>query len=152
MTKNGHQQLQKLLHHLITVERPAVVSAIAEARDHGDLSENAEYDAAKEQQAHLEGRIQNIQDKLARAQVIEPATMRIDKIAFGATVTLTDSNTLEEVVYKIVGEDEADIKKGMISIYSPLARALVGKKEGDEVALKAPGGLREYEVENIEYI
>ena len=152
MTQLGFEQIQELLHRLITVSRPAVLAAIAEARGHGDVSENAELDAAKEEQALLEGRISTLQDKIARAQVIEPSKLQMDKVAFGATISLVDVNTEQEVVYQIVGEDEADIKGGKISIHSPLARALVGKREGDDVMFKAPGGTKEYEIDEIRYV
>lgn len=151
MTVTGHEKLQKLLKHLITVERPDVVAAIEEARGHGDLSENAEYDAAKERQGMIEGKISQIQDKLARAMIIDPAKMSSEKVTFGATVTVFDVATEESSVYKIVGEDEADIKNGTISIHSPIARALIGKMEDDEITFRAPGGMREYVIEQIEY-
>lgn len=151
MTVTGHLALKERLKHLISVERPAVIRAIEEARGHGDLSENAEYDAAKEQQSHIEGRIQQIQGKMAIAQVIDPSQMNSEKITFGATVTVFDINTEEEFSYQIVGEDEADIKKGKISIKSPFARAMIGKREEAEIVFRAPGGLRELEVLKVEY-
>lgn len=151
MTILGHQMLKEELQRLITKERPEVISAIEEARGHGDLSENAEYDAAKERQGMIEGRIQQIQDKLARAQVIDTSSMKSEKITFGATVTLYDIGSENSIQYKIVGEDESDIKDGKISVRSPIARALIGKKEGAEVVFQAPGGLKEYEVEKIDY-
>ena len=152
MTIAGHRMLKKRLSHMITVDRPEVILAIEEARGHGDLSENAEYDAAKEQQALLESKINQIQDRLARAQVINPSEISSDKIMFGATVTLFDMNTEESIVYMIVGEDEADIKGGKLSIHSPIARAMIGKQEGEDVIFRAPGGMREYEIEKIEYL
>ena len=151
MTINGQEMLKKQLHRLITVERPDVIQAIEEARGHGDLSENAEYDAAKERQGMIEARIGMIQDKLARAQVINTAKMTSDKVTFGATVTLYDLQTEDSISYTIVGEDESDIKAGKISFRSPIARAMIGRREGDEFSFHAPGGLREYEVEKIEY-
>lgn len=151
MTANGLDKLKKDLRYLITVERPDVIRAIEAARGHGDLSENAEYDAAKERQAMIEGKITQLQDKIARAQVINPSEFNSEKIHFGATVTLYDINTDQSIVYQIVGEDESDIKNGKISIKSPIARALIGKKEGDEITFKAPGGIREYAIESVEY-
>lgn len=152
MTTEGHRKLQDELKNLVRVERPKVVQDIAEARSHGDLSENAEYDAAKERQAFVEGRIQEINDKIARAQVIDPTTIKSDKIVFGATVTLFDVDTDKEVTYKIVGEDEADIKAGKISITSPVGKALIGHREDEEVRVTVPSGTRVYEVSKIVYI
>lgn len=151
MTILGHKMLKEELQRLITKERPDVIRSIEEARGHGDLSENAEYDAAKERQAMIEGKIQQIQDKLARAQVIDTSSMKSEKITFGATVTLYDIGSEDSIQYKIVGQDESDIKKGKISVRSPIARALIGKQEGDEVVFQAPGGRQEYEVEKIDY-
>ena len=152
MTAEGHAALQSELKTLKSVERPNIIAAIAEARAHGDLSENAEYHAAKEKQSFIEGRIAEIDDKLARADVIDVTKLSGGKIRFGATVTLIDVDTEEESTYKIVGEDEADIKAGKLSISSPIARALVGKSEGDVVAIRVPSGTVEYEIEQVEYV
>lgn len=151
MTPQSYQALQDELKHLIRVERPKVVQDIAEARDHGDLSENAEYDAAKERQGFIEGRIAEINGKLARAHVINPAEISSEKVVFGATVTLFDSDNGTEVTYRIVGEEEADIKKGLISINSPVAKALIGHVVDDEVNIKVPSGIRTYEIIDICY-
>ena len=151
MTPEGHQKLKDELDHLIKVLRPENVKAIAEARAHGDLSENAEYHAAKEKQSFMEGRIQEIQGKLATAQVIDPAAINHDKVAFGATVKVLDVDTDEEKIYKIVGVDEADIKTGKLSIHSPMARSLIGKEEGDIAIVKAPAKTIEYEVLEISF-
>ncbi|NOY12510.1 MAG: transcription elongation factor GreA [Deltaproteobacteria bacterium] len=151
MTVEGHQRLQEELKQLIRVERPKVVQDIAEARSHGDLSENAEYDAAKDRQGFVEGRIQELGDKIARAQVIDPATIVSDKIVFGAKVTLFDIDTEKEVAYQIVGEDEADIKVGKISVTSPVGKALIGHSVDEEVNINVPSGVRVYEITNIEY-
>jgi transcription elongation factor GreA len=140
------------LKQLIRVERPKVIQDIAEARAHGDLSENAEYDAAKEKQAFVEGRISEINGKMARAQIIDTADMDSDKIVFGATVKLFDVESESEVVYRIVGQDEANIKQGLISINSPVAKALIGHRVDDEVHIKVPSGMRIYEIINIQYI
>lgn len=152
MTPECYQRLKEELKTRIRVDRPKVVQDIAEARSHGDLSENAEYDAAKDRQGHIEGRILYLNDKLARAEVIDPKTMKSDKIVFGATVTLFDIDLEDEVVYQIVGEDEADIKKGKISVTSPVGKALIGHTFDDEVRIKVPSGIKIYEVSNIEYI
>jgi transcription elongation factor GreA len=151
MTPQGHQKLKNELDNLIKVQRPENVKAIAEARAHGDLSENAEYHAAKERQSFIEGRIQELQSKIARAQVIDPSKISHDRVAFGATVKVLDLDTDEEITYKLVGPDEADIKSGMLSIYSPMARSLIGKKEGSEVVVKAPARTIEYEVLEISF-
>ena len=151
MTAEGHAALDAELKHLKSVERPAVIAAIAEAREHGDLSENAEYHAAKEKQSFIEGRVAELEDKLARAEVIDVTKLKGDKVVFGATVTLIDADTEKEVTYRIVGEDEADISKGKVSIQSPIARALIGKTVGDEAEVAAPGGARVYEIENVEF-
>ena len=152
MTVTGAQRLKTELHRLKTVERPAVIQAIAEARSHGDLSENADYDAAKERQGFIEGRIADVESKLANAQVIEPAEIDSDgSIMFGATVELEDSSSGVMVTYQIVGDDEADIKHGKISVSSPIARALIGKHKGDTAEVQAPGGVREYEVLAVRY-
>lgn len=151
MTREGYQRLQEELKKRIRVDRPQVVQDIAEARSHGDLSENAEYDAAKERQAFIEGRIKELNDKIARAQVINPADLDVDKVVFGAKVTLFDVDSGSEVTYQIVGEDEADIKAGKISINSPVGKALIGHRLDDEVRIKVPSGLRIYEVIDIKY-
>jgi transcription elongation factor GreA len=152
MTPQGYRRLQDELKQLIRVERPRVVQDIAEARDHGDLSENAEYDAAKERQGFIEGRIAEINDKIARAQVIDATELDTEKVVFGATVKLFDIETDVESTYRIVGEDEADIKKGLISINSPVAKALIGHRVDDEVTIKVPSGTRSYEIVDIEYL
>jgi len=151
MTPEGYQRLQEELRHLIRVERPKVVQDIAEARAHGDLSENAEYDAAKERQGFVEGRIAEINNKMARAQVINAADIDTDKVVFGATVKLFDVEAEVESTYRIVGEDEADIKQGLISINSPVAKALIGHRADDEVHIKVPSGTRIYEIIDINY-
>jgi len=151
MTQEGYQRLQEELKTLTRVERPKVVQDIAEARSHGDLSENAEYDAAKDRQGFVEGRIQELGDKIARAQVINPAEIVSEKIVFGAKVTLFDIDTENEVSYQIVGEDEADIKVGKISITSPVGKALIGHMVDEEVKIIVPSGVRVYEVTAIEY-
>jgi len=145
--------LRTELHTLKTVERPRVIQAIQEARSHGDLSENAEYDAAKERQSFIEGRIAELEGKLANAQIIDPANLDADgRCVFGATVELEDSDSGEVVTYQIVGEDEADIKRGKISITSPIGRALIGKTSGDTAEVIAPGGVRSYEILDVRYL
>ena len=145
--------LRTELHRLKTVERPNVIAAIAEARSHGDLSENAEYDAAKERQGFVEGRIAEVESKLSTAQIIDPKLLDADgRCVFGATIDLEDLETGKRVVYQIVGEDEADLKAGKISVSSPIARALIGKFAGDVAEVQAPGGVREYEVIDVRYI
>ena len=151
MTAEGHAALQAELKNLKSVERPNIIAAIAEARAHGDLSENAEYHAAKEKQSFIEGRISELDDKLARADVIDVSKLSGGKIRFGATVTLIDVDSEEEASYKIVGDDEANVKEGKISISSPIARALIGKEEGDEAEVAAPAGARAYEITKVEY-
>ncbi|MGB3624865.1 MAG: transcription elongation factor GreA [Henriciella sp.] len=151
MTAEGHAALDAELKHLKSVERPAIIAAISEAREHGDLSENAEYHAAKEKQSFIEGRVAELEDKLARAEVIDVTKLKGEKIVFGATVTLIDAETEKESRYRIVGEDEADISKGKVSITSPIARALIGKTVGDEAEVAAPGGARVYEIEAVEF-
>jgi transcription elongation factor GreA len=151
MTVVGRKRLEEELHQLLTVERPMVVRAIEVARAHGDLSENAEYSAAKERQGFIEGRIQEINGKLARAQVIDPSQIKSDQIVFGATVVLEDQVQEKKVVYQIVGVDEANIKDGKVGVTSPLARALIGKRAGDEVVVHAPKGEVRYEVLEIIY-
>ena len=152
MTVRGAELLREELKNLKSTERPRIIQAIAEARAHGDLKENAEYHAAKEQQGFLEGRIKEIEGKLANIQVIDVTTVDAKgKIVFGSTVELLDEQTNKELVYKIVGEDEADIKIGLISYTSPIARALIGRLEGDEVSFSAPGGEKHYEVIGVRY-
>jgi transcription elongation factor GreA len=152
ITKRGAEQLKAELQRLKTQDRPAAISAIAEARAHGDLSENAEYDAAKEKQGFIEGRIKEVEAKLAAAQIIDPATLDAGgKVVFGATVELQDEDTDEQVTYQIVGEDEADLKRGLINVGSPIARALIGKEEGDTTEVQAPGGVKCYEIVAVHY-
>ena len=150
MTPQGQQRLKDELKRLKDIERPAVVRAIEEARAHGDLSENAEYDAAKDRQGHIEGRIREIESKLALADVIDPARLSGKKVVFGATVRL-QSEDGEEVTYRIVGEDEADVKKGLISISAPLARAMIGREQGDSVSLRTAKGVREYDILGVSF-
>ncbi|MBP6344873.1 transcription elongation factor GreA [Neisseriaceae bacterium CLB008] len=153
LTVHGAELLKAELQQLKSVERPAVIEAIAEARSHGDLSENAEYEAAKERQGFVEGRIADLEGKLSNAQIINPAELDVDgRIVFGATVELMDCESEATVRYQIVGDDEADIKVGKVSVGSPIARALIGKEEGDVAEVQAPGGIREYEVLRVEYI
>lgn len=152
MTVNGKKMLEDELKHLMTVERPTIVKAIEHARSLGDLSENADYSAAKERQGFIEGRIQAINGTLALAQVIDPKTIKSEKIVFGATVRLLDTDKDEEVTYQIVGVDEADVKNGKIGVTSPIARAMIGKTEGDEVVVNAPKGKISYEVVEISYV
>ncbi|WP_203291904.1 transcription elongation factor GreA [Maricaulis parjimensis] len=151
MTVAGHKALDEELKRLKSVERPAVIAAISEAREHGDLSENAEYHAAKERQGWIEGRVQELEDKLARAQVIDVAKMSGDQVKFGATVTVLDEDTEEESTYQIVGDDEADVKSGKISISSPIARSLINKEVGDVAEVNAPGGLKSYEIMDVSW-
>ena len=153
LTINGAEKLRAELHELKTVQRPTIVTAIAEARSHGDISENAEYHAAKERQSFIEGRIAELESKLSNAQVINPTSLEADgRCVFGATVALEDMASGETVTYQIVGDDEADIKQGKISISSPLARALIGKSSGDVAEVKAPAGVREYEILDVKYV
>jgi transcription elongation factor GreA len=153
LTVTGAEKLRAELQHLKSVERPAVIAAIAEARAHGDLSENAEYDAAKERQSFIEGRIAELESKLANAQIIDPKLLDADgNVVFGATVDLEDLETGRRVTYQIVGDDEADLREGKISISSPIARALIGKFPGDVAEVQAPGGVREYEILDVRYI
>lgn len=153
MTRNGEAALREELERLKKVERPRIVQAIAEARAHGDLKENAEYHAAREQQSFTEGRIMEIEGKLGNAQVIDVTTIpRTGKVIFGTTVDLVNLETDEKVTYRIVGEDEADVKGNMISVTSPIARALVGKEEGETVIVRAPGGEIEYEIDQVHHI
>jgi transcription elongation factor GreA len=151
MTQAGHAALEDELRKRQQVERPRIIEAIAEARSHGDLSENAEYHAAKEQQSHNEGRIAELEDKLARSDVIDVSKLSGDTIKFGATVTLIDEDTEKKAVWQIVGEPEADAKKGRISITSPLGRALIGKKKGASVEVVAPGGAKAYEITKVDW-
>lgn len=153
MTVTGAQKLRDELHRLKTAERPAVIAAIAEARAHGDLSENAEYAAAREKQSFIEGRIRELESKLANAQIIDPRHLDADgRVVFGATVVLLDAETGTEVRYQIVGEDEADIKEGKISVSSPIARALIGKYAGEVADVHAPGGVRHFEILEVHYL
>ena len=152
MTQRGAARLREELDHLKSVKRPEVIAAIAEARGHGDLKENAEYHAAREQQGFIEGRIKQLESELSHANVIDVAALHAgSRIVFGATVTLADVDTDEEVRYQIVGDLEADIKRGMIAISSPVARALIGKEEGDAITIEAPGGTREFEIVGVAY-
>ena len=153
LTINGAAKLRAELQELKSVQRPAIVTAIAEARSHGDLSENAEYAAAKERQSFIEGRIAELESKLANAQIIDPTLLDAEgRCVFGATVELEDMKNAEVVIYQIVGDDEADLKHGKISISSPIARALIGKYAGDVAEVQAPGGVREYEILDVKYI
>ena len=152
ITKRGAEKLKAELHRLKTVDRPAVIAAIAEARAQGDLSENAEYEAAKDRQGFIEGRIKEIEGKLTAAKVIDPSTLDAGgKVVFGATVDLEEEESGDAVTYQIVGEDEADIKFGRISVGSPIARALIGKEAGDVATVNAPGGLKNYEIIEVRY-
>ena len=153
LTVHGAELLRAELHRMKTVERPAVIAAIAEARSHGDLSENAEYDAAKERQGFIEGRIKELEGKISTAQIIDPKSLDADgRCVFGATVDLEDMETGDSVRYQIVGDDEADVKLGKISVSSPIARALIGKYAGDVAVVQAPGGTREFEIVDVRYI
>jgi transcription elongation factor GreA len=153
LTKRGAEKLKEELHRLKTVERHAVIQAIAEARAQGDLSENAEYDAAKDKQGFIEGRILELEGKLAAAQVIDPAALDAGgRVVFGSTVLLSDEDSGNEVTYQIVGDDEADLKQGLISISSPIARALIGKEAGDVAEVQAPGGIKHYEIVEVRYL
>ena len=152
ITKRGAEKLKAELHDLKTVQRPWVINAIAEARAQGDLSENAEYDAAKDRQGFIEGRIRELEGKLSAAQIIDPAALDAGgKVVFGATVELEDEDSGDTVRYQIVGEDEADLKLGLINVSSPIARALIGKEEGDTAVVQAPGGERSYEITGVSY-
>ena len=150
MTRAGYDQLDEELRQLRSVERPAVIRAIAEAREHGDLSENAEYHAAREKQSFVEGRIKELEGLISRAEVIDPSRLH-GSIKFGATVVLLDEDTDEEKTYQIVGEHEASLEKGLLNIRSPLARALISKEEGDSVDVQTPGGLRSYEILSVKF-
>jgi transcription elongation factor GreA len=151
MTRTGYDKLQEELKHLTSVERPLIISAIASAREHGDLSENAEYHAARERQSFTEGRIAELESKISLAQIIDVSKVSGDTVMFGAFVTLFDEDTEEKVTYQIVGVDEADIKKGLISITSPVARAVIGKRVGDSAEVFAPGGTKFYEILELRY-
>lgn len=151
MTRAGYERLLEEIKELKSVERPAVIRAIAEAREHGDLSENAEYHAARERQGFIEGRLAEIEDKISRAEVIDVSKLDGDMVKFGATVTLADEDTDEEITYQIVGQDESDIKQGRLSIGAPLARGLIGKSEGDVVEVVTPNGSRSYEIVGIKF-
>ncbi len=153
LTRRGAEKLKEELHRLKTVERHAVIQAISEARAQGDLSENAEYDAAKDKQGFIEGRIQELEAKLAAAQVIDPATLDAGgRVVFGSTVDLADEDTGARATYQIVGDDEADLKLGLISISSPIARALIGKEAGDVAEVQAPGGIKHWEIIEVLYV
>jgi transcription elongation factor GreA len=153
LTIHGAEKLRAELQRLKTIERPSVIAAIAEARSHGDLSENAEYDAAKERQGFIEGRIKDVEGKLGNAQIIDPTLLDADgRVVFGSTVELEDMDAGNKVVYQIVGDDEADLKAGKISLNSPVARALIGKYAGDVAVVHTPGGVREYEVLDVRYV
>lgn len=153
MTQRGAEQLRSELQQLKHVERPAIVNAIAEARAQGDISENAEYEAAKDRQGFIEARIADIEGKLATAQVIDPASIEADgRVVFGATVELEDEDSGAKVKYQIVGDDEADLKLGLISVSSPIARALIGKQPGDVAEVQAPGGVKSYEILDVQYL
>jgi len=151
MTEEGFQALDEEFKRLKADERPAVIQAIAEAREHGDLSENAEYHAAKERQGWIEGRLAELEDKIARAQVIDVSKLDGDTVMFGATVTVVDEDTDDEAVYKVVGEDESDVKAGKISLSSPIARSMMNKEVGDVIEVNAPGGLKSYEILKVEW-
>jgi transcription elongation factor GreA len=151
MTASGHQAMLEEIKHLKAVERPRIIKAITEARAHGDLSENAEYHAAKDQQGWIEARVAELEDKVSRAEVIDVTKLSGDTVKFGAVVTLLDEDSDEQSVYQIVGEFEADVKKGKISVTSPIARAIIGKKKGDSVEVMTPGGGKSYEIIKIRY-
>jgi transcription elongation factor GreA len=151
ISPQGLTRLQHELHNLKSVERPAIIQQVATAREHGDLSENAEYHAAREKHSFIEGRIKELEDKIARAEVIDPTTVKGTRVAFGARVTLTNVDTEEEVSYRILGADETDLANGVIGIASPVARALLGKEAGDEVKIRTPGGERTFEVTSVEF-
>ena len=152
MTKGGLLRLKQELKRLKNVERPKIVKEIAEARSHGDLSENAEYHAAKEKQSHVEGRIAQVEHWIASAEVIDVTKLQGDRVVFGATVTLEDADSGDEVTYRIVGELEADLKQGRVSVTSPIARALIGKSDGEAAIVRSPGGEKEYEIKSVEFV
>jgi transcription elongation factor GreA len=151
MTAAGHAAMMDEIKHLKSVERPRIIRAIEEARSHGDLSENAEYHAAKEQQGWTEARVAELEDKISRAEVIDISKLSGDTVKFGAKVTLVDQDTEDESIYRIVGEFEADVKKGLISVSSPIARAIIGKRKGDSVEVSTPGGGKSYEIVKVRY-
>ena len=152
LTRRGAEKLREELNRLKSVERHAAIQAIAEARSHGDISENAEYEAAKDKQGFIEGRIAEVESKLAAAQIIDPAALDADgRVVFGSTVDLEDEDSGAKVTYQIVGDDEADLKQGLVSISSPIARALIGKVEGDVAEVQAPGGIKSYEITGVRY-
>ncbi len=152
ITNKGFEKLENELKNLKSIERPNVIKSIAEAREHGDLSENAEYHAAKEKQSFIEGRIADLENKISRAEIIITKKLKSDKVIFGATVTLGDMEKKKNIIYQIVGTEEADVENGKISISSPLAKALLGKRIDDTIEVSSPGGSKEYEVENIQFI
>ena len=152
MTAQGFERMESELKHLKNTERPAIIKAIAEAREHGDLSENAEYHAARERQSFIEGRVAELEDRISRAQVIDPATLDGDTVKFGATVTVVDEDTDEETSYQLVGEVEADVKQGRLAITSPMARALIGKAVGDSVEVMTPKGTKAYEILKVDFV
>lgn len=152
ITNQGFEQIEIELKNLKSIERPSIIKSIAEAREHGDLSENAEYHAAKEKQSFIEGRIADLESKISRAEVINTKKLKGNKIIFGATVTLGDMDSKKNIIYQIVGTEEADVENGKISISSPLAKALLGKKIDDTVEVYSPGGSKEYEIEDIKFI
>ena len=152
ITNQGFEQIEIELKNLKSIERPSIIKSIAEAREHGDLSENAEYHAAKEKQSFIEGRIADLESKISRAEVINTKKLKGNKVIFGATVTLGDMDSKKNIIYQIVGTEEADVENGKISISSPLARALLGKKIDDTVEVYSPGGSKEYEIEDIKFI
>jgi len=151
MTEAGHAAMMEEIKHLKSVERPRIIRAIEEARSHGDLSENAEYHAAKEQQGWTEARVAELEDKISRAEIIDISKLSGDTVKFGAKVTLVDEDTEDEAAYQIVGEFEADVKKGLISVSSPIARAIIGKRKGDSVEVSTPGGGKSYEIVKVRY-
>ncbi|HEX2581948.1 MAG TPA: transcription elongation factor GreA [Dongiaceae bacterium] len=151
ITAEGYARLEEELRHLKGVERPAIIRAIAEAREHGDLSENAEYHAARERQSFIEGRVAELEDKISRAEIIDVSKLKGKQIKFGATVTLIDEDTEEKMAYQIVGEDEADIKSRRLAVTAPLARALIGKSVGDTVEVTTPGGSKSYEIAKVQF-
>ncbi|ADH86044.1 transcription elongation factor GreA [Desulfurivibrio alkaliphilus] len=149
MTRNGHEKLRQELNQLQRVERPRIIQAIETAREHGDLKENAEYHAAKERQSHVEGRIMELKDKLSRSEVIDCSALDCERVVFGVVVTLVDLDTDDEIRYQLLGPEEASVEDGSISVLSPLGRAMIGKSVGDEVVVKTPGGIRQFEVMEI---
>ena len=152
MTSSGFDRLQEELKRLKTTDRPAIIRAIAEAREQGDIAENAEYHAARERQGFIEGRVMELEDRISRAEIIDTSKLSGDTVKFGATVTLADEDTEEEITYQIVGQDESDIKEGRLSITAPLARSLIGKSEGDQVEVTTPGGSKSYEIVTVQFV